>query len=77
MAIFVTIYNYRAHNYFITIVMKFRNYFPSSSNDSFPGFSPIAQILVHYSEYSQCGAQVATTVIDILLRNLFATRCAL
>ena len=32
MAIFVTIYNYRAHNYFITIVMKFRNYFPSSSN---------------------------------------------
>ena len=32
MAIFVTIYNYRAHNYFITIVMKFRNYFPSSTN---------------------------------------------
>ena len=24
MAIFVTIYNHRAHNYFITIVMKFR-----------------------------------------------------
>ena len=33
MAIFVTIYNYRAHNYFITIVMKFRNYFPSSNNN--------------------------------------------
>ena len=33
MAIFVTIYNYRAHNYFITIVMKFRNYFPSSINN--------------------------------------------
>ena len=33
MAIFVTIYNYRAHNYFITIVMKFRNYFPSSINE--------------------------------------------
>ena len=32
MASFVTIYNYRAHNYFITIVMKFRNYFPSSTN---------------------------------------------
>ena len=32
MAIFVTIYNYRAHNYFITIVMKFRNYFPSSND---------------------------------------------
>ena len=32
--IFVTIYNYRAHNYFITIVMKFRNYFPSSTNHS-------------------------------------------
>ena len=32
-AIFVTIYNYRAHNYFITIVMKFRNYFPSSSDE--------------------------------------------
>ena len=31
MAIFVTIYNYRALNYFIAIVMKFRNYFPSSS----------------------------------------------
>ena len=30
MAIFVTIYNYRAHNYFITIVMKFCKYFPSS-----------------------------------------------
>ena len=32
MAIFVTIYNYLAHNYFITIVMKFRNYFPSSTD---------------------------------------------
>ena len=32
MAICVTIYNYRAHNYFITIVMKFRNYFPSSTD---------------------------------------------
>ena len=32
--IFATIYNYRAHNYFITIVMKFRNYFPSSSDNS-------------------------------------------
>ena len=34
MAIFVTkfIYNYRAHNYLITIVMKFRNYFPSSTD---------------------------------------------
>ena len=32
MTIFVTIYNYRAHSYFITIVMKFRYYFPSSSN---------------------------------------------
>ena len=35
LGIFVTIYNYRAHNYFITIVMKFRNYFPSSNNDWF------------------------------------------
>ena len=35
MAIFVTIYTYRAHNYFITIVMKFRNYFPSSSDYSY------------------------------------------
>ena len=32
VGIFVTIYNYKAHNYFITIVMKFRNYFPSSND---------------------------------------------
>ena len=37
MSIFVTIYNYRAHNYFITIVMKFRNYFPSSTHQSSHG----------------------------------------
>ena len=34
VAIFVTIYNYGAHNYFITIVMKFRNYFPSSTDNA-------------------------------------------
>ena len=33
MANFVTIYHYRAHNYFITIVMKFSNHFPSFSDD--------------------------------------------
>ena len=32
MAIVVTIYNYRAQNYVITIVMIFRNYFSSSSH---------------------------------------------
>ena len=31
---------------------------------SFPGFSLIAQI---YYTYSQCGAQVASTVIDIFI----------
>ena len=35
MTIFVTIYNYQAHNYFITIVMKFRNYFPSSNHKQY------------------------------------------
>ena len=53
MAIFVTIYNYRAHDYFITIVMKFRNYFPSSINykrepEPQPGFGLVGGKLGQY-----------------------------
>ena len=51
------------------VANRFRN---NMSMTLYQAFSPIAQI-----HYSQCGAEVASTVIDILLRNLFATRCAL
>ena len=47
MAIFVTIYTYRAHNYFITIVMKFRNYFPSSTDELLEDVSEVA-VAVEY-----------------------------
>ena len=50
MAIFVTIYNYRAHNYFITKVMKFRNYFPSSN---YYYYYQLLVLIIHYHIINQ------------------------
>ena len=55
MDIFETNYNYRAHNYFITLVIKFRNYFPSSSHKSLQiglfGLLPLHKVILTLKEF--------------------------
>ena len=68
--IFVTIYNCRAHNYFITIVMKFRNYFSRSTHKS-----KVIKWLFSELQTSRVGVSFDTNCFNLVsIRFSYATR---